>query len=212
MTERPTPEQMLAAAYALDGTNEASNDLYSRWAETYDEDLAAEDYLAPHLCALLLRQWVQDPGLRVLDVGCGTGLAARAVRAVLPQARLVGADLSPEMARVATRTGLYEEVVADVDLNVPLPAALGTPFDAVVCSGTFSLGHVGPGGIAHLVGAVRPGGTVTYSVRREHSLRHDFAGTVADLVAEQRVEVATTVTNGPLVTDGGGDYWTLRVR
>lgn len=206
-----TAHERLAAAYALDGSNEASEDLYERWAATYDADLVTEGYFTPHQCALLVRQAVDSTAPNVLDMGCGTGLVGRALAAWLPDARVVGADLTPSMAEQARASGAYAEVHAPVDLKQPLPD-LGGSFDAVVCGGTFAIGHVLPTAITHLVGAARPGGSITFSVTREHSLEHDFLGVVDGLVADGTVEKITEVFNGPLTHEGGGDYWTLRRR
>lgn len=204
-----TAHERLAAAYALDGSNDASEDLYRRWAATYDADLVSEGYFTPHQCALLVRQVVDSATPHVLDVGCGTGLVGRALAAWLPQARTVGADLTPAMVEQARATGAYEEVHAPVDLKRPLPD-LGGPFDAVVCGGTFAIGHVLPSALKNLVEVARPGGSITFSVTRQHSLEHDFLGEVDGLVADGAVEKVTEMFNGPLTHEGGGDYWTLR--
>lgn len=211
MSQRSTADERLAAAYALDGSNEASEDLYEQWAASYDADLVAEGYFTPHQCALLVRQAVDSTTPSVLDMGCGTGLVGRALAAWLPDARIVGADLTPAMAEQARKTGAYSVIHAPVDLKQPLPD-LGGPFDVVVCGGTFAIGHVLPTAIIHLVEAARPGGSIIFSVTRQHSLEHDFLGVVERLVADGVVEKSTEVFNGPLTHEGGGDYWTLRRR
>lgn len=211
MSAESRADEMLAAAYALDGSNRASEDLYAQWAATYDTDLVSQGYFTPHQCALLVRQAVDQTAPSVLDMGCGTGLVGQAVAAWLPKARIVGADLTPEMAERARATGAYETVHAPVDLKEPLPD-LGGSFDVVVCGGTFAIGHVLPDAIGNLIPAARPGGSITFSVTREHSLEHDFRGVVEGLVADGVVEKVTEIVNGPLTHEGGGDYWTLRRR
>lgn len=44
---------------------------------------------------------------RVVDLGCGGGAAAPALRARFPEARLIGVDPSPAMREAAGATGLY---------------------------------------------------------------------------------------------------------
>jgi predicted TPR repeat methyltransferase len=84
--------------------------LYARFAAHYDANMCDDlDYQAP----LRLREALDAcPGLSaapdVLELGCGTGLAAKCLR---PRARtLVGIDLSPQMIEKARSTGAYDEL------------------------------------------------------------------------------------------------------
>ena len=71
-------------------------------------------------------------GLRVLDLGCGTG----GLLAALKPAHGVGVDLSPAMVDVARRSHPnLEFVVGDVE-DPALIAALQGPFDVIVLSDT----------------------------------------------------------------------------
>lgn len=206
--------EKIRAAHALDGGHEANNEFYRRWAMTYDVEMNDGGYVAPHMCALLTHQAalqvIQSEAPNVLDVGCGTGLVGRELQQLLPYASIVGADLSPDMAETALESGAYTDAAGDVDLNKPLPASLGTPFDIVVCCGTFSLGHVGTDGLENLVDATRPGGSIVFSVRRRHSKDHDFAGAVRSLQDRGLVQVDSWLDNAPYIDDEGADYWILR--
>lgn len=203
-------QQMLRDAHTLDGGREANNELYRRWAATYDEQLLDDGYVGPHICGLLVQQ-VAGSGndLSVLDAGCGTGLVGRELQQLVPGATIIGSDLSADMTASAEKTGAYQRAVADINLNQPLPESVGGPFDIVVCCGTFSLGHVGPAGVEHIVRATNQGGWTIFSVRREHSVEHDFAGVVQSLSDRGLAEVVTYLQNAPYVA-GGADYWTLR--
>jgi tRNA (cmo5U34)-methyltransferase len=74
----------------------------------------------------------------VLDLGAGTGAAARAIMTMYPRARAILADFSPQMmgegARLlASFAGRYEYVEFDM-LGSRWPAAIPTHVDAVVTS------------------------------------------------------------------------------
>src|SRR5215472_6370899 len=72
---------------------------YDQWADTYDRHISRLALpLAQHICALAkLRK-----GDRVLDVGCGTGVATReAARCVWPSGHVLGIDLSSGMIATA---------------------------------------------------------------------------------------------------------------
>lgn len=78
-------------------------------AETYEE------FMVP----VLFQPWVMrlldaakpQPGERVLDVACGTGVVARAVRPLVgPSSSVCGIDLSPDMLDVARKTASREGI------------------------------------------------------------------------------------------------------
>jgi SAM-dependent methyltransferase len=90
------------------------------------------------------------PGPRVLDVGCGTGIAARQLQAA--GCSVLGVDLDDRMAAVARRGGLEVEVAAFEDWQ-----PRGRSFDAVVAGQTWH--WVDPlAGAARAADALEPGG------------------------------------------------------
>lgn len=82
--------------------------LYERFAAFYEHNMRDElDYRAPEqIGAALLRHCVPDGTRRVLDMGCGTGLAADHLRPFA--VALVGVDLSPHMLARAAELELYD--------------------------------------------------------------------------------------------------------
>jgi predicted TPR repeat methyltransferase len=72
----------------------------------------------------------------VLDVGCGTGLVGRELRAAGFEGRLQGLDISAESLAVAERNGAYDSLT-QADLQQPLPVA-DDSVDAVVCVGVMT--------------------------------------------------------------------------
>jgi SAM-dependent methyltransferase len=91
-----------------------------------------------------------SPGPDVLDVGCGTGIAARQFQAA--GCRVLGIDPDPRMAELARRTGVEAEVAAFEAWD---PA--GRAFDAVVAGQAWH--WVDPvAGAAKAARLLRPGG------------------------------------------------------
>ncbi|WP_158219711.1 tetratricopeptide repeat protein [Ideonella sp. A 288] len=74
------------------------------------------------------RRFAGRHDLRALDLGCGTGLAAAALRPLC--ARLVGVDVSPAMLAVAQRKALYDDLV-ERDVLAHLQQSAET-FDLIV--------------------------------------------------------------------------------
>lgn len=82
--------------------------LFDDYADRFDSALVgALDYRGPALLAEALeRTLARTSGLAVLDAGCGTGLAAPALRPLA--ATLVGVDLSPAMVAKARERRIYD--------------------------------------------------------------------------------------------------------
>ena len=108
---------------------------YDEWATTYDADLASWSYQAPAVVAQTVLTRVPTTG-SVLDVGCGTGLVGRELRARGFEGRIVGLDLSQASRDVARESGAYDSLER-ADLQQPL--ALDDDIaDAVVCAGVMT--------------------------------------------------------------------------
>jgi ubiquinone/menaquinone biosynthesis C-methylase UbiE len=103
--------------------------MFDRLAPTWETRIGPH-----HLWALeLALEDVVSPG-RILDLGTGTGVVAKALAERYPEAEVVGIDLSSEMIDEARRR-LPPELAARVDFQVGDAAALVSPdgdFDLVV--------------------------------------------------------------------------------
>ena len=142
---------MLNRVYHLSGTDEAES-VYDDWAATFDADtIDGMGYVAPRHVAERLAELV-PPDATVLDAGCGTGQAG-AELAGRGFTTIDGIDLSQGMLDVARAKGCYRDL-RKADLNSRLPYDDGA-YDATVCVGTFTEGHVGPEALDELVRVTR---------------------------------------------------------
>src|SRR5580692_1845495 len=95
-------------------------------AESFGSDADRYDRARPsYPGAMVDRIVAASPGPDVLDVGCGTGIAARQFQAA--GGRVLGVDVDARMAGLARERGLTVEVAKFEDWD---PA--GRAFDAVV--------------------------------------------------------------------------------
>ena len=143
--------------------------------QRYGWDRAAPHYdalwqraLAPATEALLARAALQ-PGERVLDVACGTGvLTERALAAVGPGGSVVATDLSEAMlAATAARAPGARCVHANAEvLDEHVPPA---DFDAVLCGLGLMYLPAPERAIAAMRRCLRPGGRLVVSVWGERS-------------------------------------------
>ena len=190
---------ILARLYALKDADEA-REVYDAWAADYDHDTVDDmGYVAPALAAEVLAERVPD-GATVLDAGCGTGL----VGAELAQRREVsldGVDLSPGMLERARARDVYRSLET-ADLTRSLPIA-DDAYDAVICVGTLTGGHVGPGVLVEFARITAPGGLIVATVHsdvwesggyRAEIERLVSTGAVAAEVAERPYHVREEMT------------------
>ncbi|SDB55666.1 methyltransferase domain-containing protein [Belnapia rosea] len=152
---RAAPPPRAPAAYV--------RDLFDQFAPRFEAELTGRlAYRTPALLAALLEEQGVAPrrGLRVLDLGCGTGLSGAALA---PFARrLEGLDLSPRMLAEARRRGLYD-ALHEADLLDWLPGRPAT-FGLIAAADVLNyLGDLAPA-LAAIAGALAPGGLAAFSV------------------------------------------------
>lgn len=104
---------------------------FSAFADDYEASrrLMIEPYDVFYDTTVAALALAQRPVRRVLELGAGTGVLTRRVRAALPEAELVVTDGSQEMLAQAQGTVGGPVSFATLDFRDPLP---GGPFDAVV--------------------------------------------------------------------------------
>ena len=161
-----TPEQLLARAYALRSNDpEETLKLYADWAETYDQTmLHGLSYRSPQKIATLAAATEARRDVRVLDVGCGTGLLAASLRAEGFN-RIDGLDYSAPMLAVAQREHRIDRAFLR-DLNKRLEMG-AERYVMLVSTGTFTHGHVGAGCLPELLALLEPGGHLICTVHRD---------------------------------------------
>jgi predicted TPR repeat methyltransferase len=155
------------AALAMAPPSEWIADLFDTYAPTFEKHLVEDlHYGVPKSLAGLVgalgmpaaRSW------RVLDLGCGTGLAGLAFRACARE--LIGVDLSPRMIERARQRELYDELHCE-DLVAVL--ARTRDVDLIVAADVFIYVGALEATFAACASALRPGGLLAFSVERSET-------------------------------------------
>lgn len=150
-------ENFFEIAYTLKSSEDAKQ-MYDRWAEVYDQDLNNGNYQQPIRCAKALLEQISNKNIKILDVGCGTGLSGLALKELGFQ-HVDGCDLSQGMLDKAAELEIYKRLFS-CNLNEPPIDAENEEFDAVTAVGVFSFGHIMPEAIDELLRVTKTNGII----------------------------------------------------
>ena len=97
--------QTVSTGEKLDGKKH-----YDSWAETYDNDLLIEYGYNAHIQAAIALENIQsDTSVKILDLGCGTGLLGKALHDKR-YSNIDGVDFSEKMLGKAKQLNLYQNL------------------------------------------------------------------------------------------------------
>jgi predicted TPR repeat methyltransferase len=151
--------------------------LFDQYADTFDRHLVEVLHYRGHELVVNAVEAARAANgglpalpLDIVDLGCGTGLAAPLLQ---PLARtLVGVDLSPRMIHQARQRKLYDELV--VGELTGFLADRPARFDLAVAADVFSyMGDLAPA-LAVARAALRPGGLLAFTVEKLEEGGADF--------------------------------------
>ncbi|MCB1598026.1 MAG: tetratricopeptide repeat protein [Gammaproteobacteria bacterium] len=163
--DNPIPQHMVAAGSDMAPERAGDRyiaDLFDNFADTFDTTLLGLGYRVPELLTAQIgtARGSDTTPLRILDAGCGTGLAAPLLKPLAR--RLVGVDLSSAMLDKARERKLYDELV--VGELCAFMASRPAAFDLIILADTlvyfgaleeaFSTAHT----------ALAPGGMLAFAV------------------------------------------------
>ena len=138
---------------------------YNRWAMTYDAEFSHNRWSGPKRTAASIQNIfnLEAEGLKILDVGIGTGMVSSELRHINFDAHITGVDISPEMLEEARLKQVAHELIQRDFQKAGLPFE-DQSFDVAVSCGVFELlGH--PEKVISEMGRVlRPSGAFALTV------------------------------------------------
>ena len=147
----------------------SSMELYDKWAPSYDKELTKNQYVTPFRCAEVLSDMAENKEIKILDVGCGTGLSGFSLRK-FGFKNIDGLDLSKEMLKIASDKKIYK-MLFNLDLNNI--SNFEKRYDAIIAAGVISPAHANPDTISNSYSILNNKGLMIFSIN-DHALNDNF--------------------------------------
>ena len=147
--------------YKLKTTDEVMK-YYDEWgvANKYDQDMVDWKYSGPKETVEVFKKYAENKDIKIYDAGCGTGLVGAELKK-FGYNYYDGADLSQKLLDLVPKD-LYQKL-SKVDLNKPIEIQDNT-YDAVMCVGTFTFGHVKPHALDEFVRITKDKGLICFTI------------------------------------------------
>ena len=139
-------------------------ELYKNWDEYESDVIQLAGYVGHLVTTESLLRHLKDKEAKILDAGCGTGLVGDILHSKKYK-NIVGVDFSKEMLNRALKKNVYESLsLCDLTQKIEFE---DSSFDAIVCAGTFTCGHVGPEALNEMIRITKNAGYISFTVRKQ---------------------------------------------
>jgi len=147
--------------YKLKTTDEVMR-YYDEWGikNKYDQDMVEWNYTGPKECAEVFKKYTKDKNIKIFDAGCGTGLVGLELKK-FGYNNYDGADLSQKLLDLVPKN-LYKKLLK-ADLNKKIQSE-DNSYDAVMCVGTFTFGHVKPNALEEFIRITKNNGLICFTI------------------------------------------------
>ena len=145
--------------YKLKTTNEIMK-YYDEWGYKYDQDMVDWNYTGPKETVATFKKYANNKEIKIYDAGCGTGLVGIELKKY-GYRNFDGADLSQKLLDLVPKD-LYQNL-SKIDLNQSLDIK-DNEYEAVLCVGTFTFGHVKPPALDEFVRIIKNKGLLCFTI------------------------------------------------
>ncbi len=147
--------------YKLKETEEVMK-YYDDWAikNKYNKDMKDWNYTGPKETCEIFSKYALNKDIKIYDAGCGSGLVGLELKKYGFK-NFYGADLSQKLLDLVPKS-LYLKL-DKVDLNKPINQ-IDRSFDAILCVGTFTYGHVKPDALNEFVRITKNNGLICFTI------------------------------------------------
>jgi SAM-dependent methyltransferase len=164
--------------YKLKTTEEVMK-YYDDWGvkNKYDQDMIDWKYSGPKETVQVFKKYTKNKDIRIYDAGCGTGLVGVELKKY-GYHHYDGADLSQKLLDLIPKN-LYRKL-SKVDLNKKIEVK-DNAYDAVMCVGTFTFGHVKPPALDEFIRITKNGGLICFTINEGIYKEYGFDKKIKEL-------------------------------
>jgi len=147
--------------YKLKTTEEIMK-YYDQWGtdNKYDKDMVDWDYTGPQETVATFKKYAKNKEIKIYDAGCGTGLVGVELKKY-GFINFDGVDLSQKLLNLIPKE-LYKNL-SKADLNKSINVN-DNEYDAVLCVGTFTFGHVKPPALDEFIRITKNKGLLCFTI------------------------------------------------
>ncbi len=194
-----TDNETLDKVYTAENHEELM-DAYKDWAGDYDADtVGAFGYVAHVETAKAFSRAMKDKSAAILDAGAGTGLVGEELKK-RGYEKLDALDYSREMLEEAEKKDIYRKLF-HADMSKPLDIA-DDRYHGIVCTGTFTFGHVDADAFDELVRITRPEGVICFTIREGAYEEYGYRKRMIELERREQWELLSMVDTDYLKNEG----------
>ena len=171
--------------YKLKTTDEVMK-YYDEWSEKgkYNKDMDEWNYTGPKETVDTFRKYALEKDILIFDAGCGTGLVGLQLKKY-GYKNFQGADLSKKLLESVPKN-LYQKLIK-LDLNQAIELPDNT-YNAVMCVGTFTFGHVKPQAIDEFIRITKKDGLICFTINEGIYKDYGFDKKIEKLKKENKWE------------------------
>ena len=181
-------------------------EVYRDWAKKYDYD---NDHVLGTVSqpksVNLLSTRLKDKTAKIIDVGCGTGLVGEKLKAK-DFIYFDGLDISKDMLSIAKSRGYRNLFLGSLNKQLPV---LDDAYDAAMCIGVFTHGHVSSDGFNELCRIVKPGGYVCFTINEGVFEEYGFKEMIAEFQLNKAWEVISLYKDDYMTLENVKGYYCL---
>ena len=183
-------------------------EVYRDWAKKYDYD---NDHVLGTVSqpksVNLLSTRLKDKTAKIIDVGCGTGLVGEKLKAK-DFIYFDGLDISKDMLSIAKSRGYRNLFLGSLNKQLPV---LDDAYDAAMCIGVFTHGHVSSDRFNELCRIVKPGGYVCFTINEGVFEEYGFNEMIAEFQLNKAWKVISLYKDDYMTLENVKGYYCLAV-